>query len=453
MDEPLLPTANNKLTERAGYIAALVGIAVFLSLLMLFPEPIQHYTARAVVEQTAPGNLLQVRFPLSRLAAQQSIDATLQDFRQRESLTHEPQVEVQEEQLASGKMRLMLYCRERYASQTLLLLGKITQNLVDAQPTAFQPAAENQQSQEDDILRRLSLSKEAEQGIEDALHNAQQDHVTKSLALMLQISQQQTEQSQQPEISNEWTVAAQKLKELEAKRNELLSTRTEIHPLVQEVDFQLQQVQELLQSLPAPELNVVEEKNNFSQLALRQLQALQKEHELQLLDLRQQKNQSTERQTMLERELLKLAQPIPSVALKTQITEQPNLIQKGEGGSGIWRISLLSITAVLTAVGVYRLASKWPLASVIEHVDQVKRDLGLSVVGVAKLRRRPHIHEKQKQILKNAVMAIELVVLLLALSMFYAVGTSKQLVSEPLADPFGAMAEALDQAAEPTIIR
>jgi hypothetical protein len=465
MDGFLHKSAANSNIPQAGYAGTVAALALCLVLFFTFPDPIRSYVARVVVEQQAEAHASSqtLTLPLQRETALQIADEILgkpnalhpHSTASECSTLQLPLVQAKMEQVSDASVRLELECRARHAAQALDICQRIADQLVQSQPDHWAPFAEMQRSQAFDLTRRLALAKDAERAVAVELLTLEKERLRTAMALVERLPKPEPTPLPAAQIVDAQTVQLQQqIAQLHAKKEELLQTKTEAHPLVQEVEARLAQLK-ALQPLRKPEMiqNPTFAPRYASSPELEVQNALQM-HEQKRTALSQQHTELRGRIEQLEGDLHRLQQPSPTVLLQTKIAVPTAMLER-EGGHPSWFKLLAFLLSSLTLGGfVFMLVKQVSQQRVFHSWLQVRQELQLEVLGTASaLAQESSRGTRAEFCLRNSILMAELIVFVLAITLTYALSMQSQLTQPPLQDPWGAMAEALDRVGEEKIRR
>ena len=433
----------------AYYSAALLGVAAFLLLFVLFPEPIRQYTAQIELEQTAIGDASAIAE--AKRISQADVNQIAESMLPHDSTTAHYRSECV--QLSEACTRVRIEIDARHANDSVANCQAIADQLIASQPTKIVPRAEEQRSLKEDVLRRLSLLKDSESAADDELAKLEREHVAQSLALMREQTELSINRIPQETVTSDvtlaWQAARGRMQELENRRAELLVTRTEAHPHVQEVNLQIAQQRAGMSRLPTEataDVTIATPDNTPLEAALQTYQARSAE-------LAMSRNTIRSRRAQLEQELVRLTPPVPSIAFHTAITTPVAIVERAGGRPTKSRLTIFMAVALLAACGTFYITKQFCSPSAVRTLAQIRQELGLEVYLVLNRRKLAPPALRERDWLRNAVFSAELFVLLIVLGLVFAFSSVSELSQSASEDPFGVVAEALDRVGETPLRR
>jgi predicted nucleic acid-binding Zn-ribbon protein len=325
-----------------------------------------------------------------------------------------------------------------------LVADKITQS----QPQRWTPHAELQQSQREDLQRRLTLAKETERSIADELLQLENERLHQALHTVQKLPQTEATVTATPPTRSP---LEEKYEQMLEQRKVLLRAKTEAHPLVQELDGNLAEVKASLQSEVK---SILKPTATVTTPPIEQVQSALQASEQKRTDLMEQRNELRGRIESLEADLKRLEQPLPDFALETKISQPTTIIERQGGQPGWWKLTLFSLASSGLGIVTYFLVSQVSRQRVFHTWSQVREELQLEVLGApSTLENFSQRGTRVEFCLRNSILLAELVVFVLSITLTYALATQSQLTQPPLHDPWGAVAEALDRVGEETVRR
>ena len=468
MDDRLRTGSALATTPSATYAAAVIGLAIFLSLLILFPEPILRYTARIALEQTAQGDAqlatqtLQRNWEGAQRLAEQTLESNSPAAAVYES-NGEPRADVRWKLAGSRQVTALVECRARRAGDALELCRQIAERMVAGQPEQVAPQAEEREALRADVARRMAVARDAEAALADEWSALEREQVAQSISSL----QKQTTKPAAPtfdsttigEVASNGDFAVVReqvtaqLQTLAGKRQDLLLTRTESHPLVREIALQIADLQAYLAKLPGAPLTLIESPN-VEAVEPAQLAVLQQRFE----DLAQRRREARQRRDILASDAERLAQPAPVIRFSTKIIAPAEVISREGGNPSAFRFTAMFGCSCLAGALAFFTARNSQSTSVFKRPEQVKQVLGLKVVPLGRLphvrgTRTPKPAARELEWLRSSVFSAELLLVVLALSFLYAYGSQSQISQTVTNDPLGVVAEAFDRVGESTVRR
>jgi hypothetical protein len=421
---------------RSLYAAAVVGLAAFLLLALLFPAPIDWYAARVVVEQIAASGDDQLSLPLvSESEVRAAAKAVLKPADAwREGA--EPAFRCELTRLTPLKLQIAMEVRNRTAAQAQELCQRVSEKLLELAEREFIPGLDALRAQRSDVQERLALARESKRAAEEALATLEREHtaqVTAALAKDLDTPRIKSAENDQR------TVGVQRLQEeivrLELQRKQLLETKTENHPQVQSLTEHLADLQQRLQALPSP----MKAANRTSPAA--EIARLQHDYHVRGDQLRATLTQSLEREEQLLSDAARLEVTPAPIALHAHCAEPATLVQREGGQPSLLRLAVFLALSLVASVASYVLLERRRVAECFTSPQQIEAQLGLPVVALGDEAHLPPAPFPWRR----AVVAAELALVLLVATTIALLATSPPVDRSVAADPFGCVAESLDR--------
>lgn len=433
---------------RALYAAAMAGLVVFVAAALLFPAPIQSYSARAVLEQAA---LIGSQAPLELdLLTQAQVEEQAQlSFAQlipkvNFSLSCDQAVACRVERPTPQQVRITLETQDRYADRSLALCQRIADDLVQNARASFVPGHERILTERANVDERLRLVRQSKRAAEDELTALTREHVAQ-FTLALQPAPGDERATSLP--AGELQRLSAECQQLLSDRSDLSRTKTDSHPQIKDIDLRLAELRKRIDGLTAQD-----SARPGAAARQRTLDSLQDDFRRRSLELSERIAGDRRREEELLEEAARLAVMPAPIPLSTAIVAEPVVIDRLGGQTSSFQLAVLMLMSITAGGLTYRLLRQWSAQQKFSSADDIQEQLELPVITLAA---RYDAAESilSRRIVRRSLLAAEAGLAAVAVLVFLLIALQPDLARPVGSDPLGAVAEALDRTFSPTLRR
>lgn len=419
------------------YAATVVGLTVLMACLVLAPEPIETYTAEAVVRFTGAKGTSEGEALVS--------SAELADWSREARSTQESALECAIEQSSPASVAVRLFATN---ARSAFAVSDVTEAIDGLSTEIPNAAAERLASAKGAIQRRFETAEQHWSELQtklDRLTRERTEDLIESTRQMALTKQQpppaQVETPEDPQrVRLEKAVA-----ERQSHLAELLRTQTDMHPQVIEAKERLHEAQSALAALPtrrAPEIVKEEPATESPAANVRNSELVAARERIN----KQLEGAETER-LHWRKELAAAAERERSGKVAVAVVAPPQIVARQGGTPSATRIMGYLLLSIAGAMAMYGFAEKSERARRMSTVDEVESTISLPVTMVLPGMRRMDGEEapQLRHVLGRATSACEAGLALAAVVLLVASLFGQSLTVAPTQDPLGALAEAIDR--------
>jgi hypothetical protein len=307
------------------------------------------------------------------------------------------------------------------------------------------PGMSSLRSERANVEERLRLVRQSKRAAEDELTSLTREHVTEFTSALQPAPG--AERSSSPaadelqRLSTEW-------QQLLMERSELARTKTDGHPQIKDIDLRLAEMKKRVDAVKALDSAA----HTKMPPQRRALDSLQDEFRRRSLELSETIAADRRREEELLSEAARLAITPAPIALSTAIVEQPEVVERQGGQPSGFQLAVLSVLSITAGGLTYRLLRQWTAQQTFNSAEDIQEQLELPVITLSARYAAP-ASALNSRVVRHSLLAAEAGLALMALATFFLVVLQPELARPVAADPFGAVAEALDRTFSPTFRR
>jgi hypothetical protein len=324
--------------------------------------------------------------------------------------------------VSDGAVQLAVECRAASAAEALRFCSEAATRIVQSQVENWSPHEAQRRAQQSELQTRLALAREREHALLGEASQLEQEQIALAWREM-QLARVAVEATAAAAAQQMTSTSQRQLAQRRLERQELLRSKTEIHPLVQQLNLQIAELQaQVEQERAAQPVEKPSADAATTELAMAQAEL---RHKFQVLA--DSRTELRGRIEQIEADLARLAVADPPLKLRTIISEPPSVLTKGNADLPWSRLLVLASIACTCGVAVTLAVRQQSRQQPFFSGDEVGRLLAMPVLTSDQAHgwfsERPTSLSER---LRSGVLIAELVAFLLALTLTWSLATENE---------------------------